>query len=527
LGNTSAIAGTLLVNGVLGGTVDVLSGGWLQGTGTVGTTNVAGGGTLASGAPFGTLTVAGNISFAPGSALEVKTDPAGVVTLLHATGSAIIGGGTVNVITQGSLFRIGARYTILTADGGRVGQFNAINEITGPLVDMRLGYDSNNVYLDIARNSATLCSFAVTQNQCATSTTEASLGLNNPVVVAVLGLPDLPSIQAALDLLSGEIHASAKGAALENSRFLRDAVTDRVRQSFDTIRTSSRRAPERTAWEDVATGRAVWAKSFGSWGRGTGNGNAASTTGRAGGIFVGSDMIIAETFRAGIATGYSNSSLTAATRYSSVSSDDYHVALYGGGQWSALGLRFGAAHTWHNVRANRNIIFPGFADSASATYGARTTQVFGEAGYALSNDGLIFEPFARLASVNLETGGYVERGGPAALQGLSSTNAVTFSTFGLHATKALQLSSGVNVAARGTVGWRHAYGSITPITTNAFASSTSFMITGLPIAPNAIVVNAGLDINVTNSVTLGISYDGQFARAATDSGLRADLTWRF
>jgi outer membrane autotransporter protein len=121
----------------------------------------------------------------------------------------------------------------------------------------------------------------------------------------------------------------------------------------------------------------------------------------------------------------------------------------------------------------------------------------------------------------------VERGGPAALQGLSSTNAVTFSTFGLHTTKALQLSSGVNVAARGTVGWRHAYGSITPITTNAFASSTSFMITGLPIAPNAIVVNAGLDINVTNSVTLGISYDGQFARAATDSGLRADLTWRF
>ncbi len=71
-GSTSVLAGTLVVNGVLGGTLDVLAGARLQGIGTVGSTNVASGGTLAPGAPFGTLSVAGDISFAPGSVFESR-----------------------------------------------------------------------------------------------------------------------------------------------------------------------------------------------------------------------------------------------------------------------------------------------------------------------------------------------------------------------------------------------------------------------------------------------------------------------
>lgn len=63
----------------------------------------------------------------PGSTYEVRTDPAGVITQLQATGSATIGGGTVNVVTQGSVFRTGARYTILTA-AGRTGQFDALTQ---------------------------------------------------------------------------------------------------------------------------------------------------------------------------------------------------------------------------------------------------------------------------------------------------------------------------------------------------------------------------------------------------------------
>ena len=69
-----------------------------------------------------------------------------------------------------------------------------------------------------------LCSLAVTRNQCATSTTEASLGTDNPLVAAILSLPNLASIQHALNLVSGEIYASTNGALIDNSRYVREAA---------------------------------------------------------------------------------------------------------------------------------------------------------------------------------------------------------------------------------------------------------------------------------------------------------------
>lgn len=76
-----------------------------------------------------------------------------------------------------------------------------------------------------------------------------------------------------------------------------------------------------------------------------------------------------------------------------------------------IGLRFGAAHTWHDIQTNRSIVFPGFSDVAKAAYGARTAQVFGEAGYALTFADLKFEPFARLAQVSLATDSFNGGGG--------------------------------------------------------------------------------------------------------------------
>ncbi len=39
------------------------------------------------------------------------------------------------------------------------------------------------------------------------------------------------------------------------------------------------------------------------------------------------------------------------------------VALYGGTQWGDFALRFGAAYTWHEVKVDRSIAFPGFSDA--------------------------------------------------------------------------------------------------------------------------------------------------------------------
>lgn len=69
-------------NGKLGGSVAVLHGGTLGGSGTVGSgagssVTVASGGTLAAGNSIGTLTIDGDLAFASGSRFEVEVDPAG------------------------------------------------------------------------------------------------------------------------------------------------------------------------------------------------------------------------------------------------------------------------------------------------------------------------------------------------------------------------------------------------------------------------------------------------------------------
>ena len=96
------------------------------------------------------------------------------------------------------------------------------------------------------------------------------------------------------------------------------------------------------------------------------------------------------------------------------SSDNFHLGLYGGAQWGRLGLRLGAAHTWHALRVSRPVAFAGYADGLKSDYRAGTTQVFGDLGYRIDTAVGAVEPFVSAAYVNLRTGRIDERGGAAA-----------------------------------------------------------------------------------------------------------------
>jgi outer membrane autotransporter protein len=64
-------------------------------------------------------------------------------------------------------------------------------------------------------------------------------------------------------------------------------------------------------------------------------------------------------------------------------------------------------------------------------------------------------------------------------------------------------------------------------TTLAFAGSNAFTIAGVPIAKNAALVEAGLDLALSKSATLGVSYTGQLAADAQDHAFKANLAIRF
>jgi autotransporter-associated beta strand protein len=116
-GATTINGGMLVVNSGIAsssGTI-VNAGGTLAGIGNVGNTAIAGG-TLApgSGAPGSSLTVNGVLGFTAGSTYAVNVNPT-TSSFAHVTGTATLGGATVNAIYAGGGGYVSKQYTILTA----------------------------------------------------------------------------------------------------------------------------------------------------------------------------------------------------------------------------------------------------------------------------------------------------------------------------------------------------------------------------------------------------------------------------
>ena len=520
-GTTSVETGALAVNGQLGGVVNVLANGRLQGTGTLDTVFVDG--TVAPGNSIGTLNIDNNITFNAGSIFEVEADPAGQSDKVVAAGTATINGGTVRVLAGAGGYAPETRYTILTAANG-IAPGGAFSGVTSNFAFLTpsLAYDANNVFLTMTRNGVAFQNVGVTRNQIATGNALDSLN-GGAAYNAALGL-SADQARHAFDQLSGEIHASARSVMIEDSQFLRNAVNERLRNAFKGARGVA------TGEDGVpmpADGFGFWSQGFGSWGHIGGDGNAARLGRSIGGFFAGADAQAFDTWRFGAVAGYSRSSFDVKDRLSTGSSDNYHVGLYGGTDLGDLAVRTGAAYTWHDISMTRDVRFGGFNETLKSDYDAGTTQLFGEFAYGFDVGAARFEPFANLAYVNLDTDGFAERGGTAALNGASDDMDATFTTLGLRGSTSFDMNGAI-VTAKGMVGWRHAYGDKTPTAGMRFAAGgNAFSVGGVPIAKDVAVIEAGLDFTLTQSATLGVSYAGQFGSGLSDQSFKANLNVKF
>ncbi len=525
-GGTTVSNGTLRNMGVVG---DVLvAGGTFGGDGTAGAVTINSGGTLAPGNSIGVMTAA-SATFDANSTYEIELDDAGNVAgvnndVLNVTGAASINGGTVHVMPEngtddGSTYTPGTTYTIMTAAGGVSGEFASVSDAYAFLY-FTLDYDANNVFLNSVQ-ATSFCLDGMSDNQCATGDGTFSLGVGNSVFDAVAVLTDTEA-PIALDQLSGEIHASAKTALLEDSRFPREAAMDRLRVALGGVG-----ADDSARIEDrISESFALWGQGFGSWSQWGSDGNAAAMDRTIGGLLMGGDALVWDNARFGVLGGYSRSDFSVDDRASSGTADTYTLGVYGGGEWDAFTMTGGAAHSWHSVDTSRSVAFTGFSDSLSASYSARTVQAWGEAAYSFETGAARFEPFANLAYVNLSTDGFTESGGAAALTAAPNTVDATFATLGLRAETDVVLGN-MQTTLRGTVGWRHAFGGA-PTSQMTFASgSDDFTIAGVPLAQDMLVLDAGINANLTENATLGFAYGGQFGSGVQEHSARASLNVRF
>jgi fibronectin-binding autotransporter adhesin len=494
--------GTLAVNGLIGGTLEVWAAGRLQGVGTVGAATVSG--TIAPGNSIGTLTVAGNLTFAPGSIFEVEADASGESDKIVASGAAAIQGGAVKVLAGAGTYKPQTSYLILHADGGLgAGRFDSVTSNLAFLVPS-LSYDGANVYLRLRRNDISFADIGVTPNQVAVGAATEALGSANPIFEAVINL-STDQAPTALDQLAGSDYASARGALIQDSRLMRDAMLSR-------------------SAEASAQGLSTWGRALASWGEAQGDGAAQGYERDTQGLITGFDRSLGADVRAGMALGYSSSNLT--TTHAKHNVETYQAGGYVLANRKMVSFQLGGAYAWNNARASRRVGFGTLNQTLSSDYSARTVQIFGEVALKRELAGTMLQPFAGVAHVALLGAQMSERGGNAALHSGDSDEHVTYGALGLR-TRTDCGTGDFRLRFTGSAALRHTFGDRAPTINMAFPTGPSFRIVGVAMNRNAIAVDAGLQADLSQTIALAIGYTGDYGDRSTDHGARASLVWRF
>ena len=314
---------------------------------------------------------------------------AGRITVVN---TATLGGALGVTVTPG-LYGLSTPYTLLTA-GAISGQFAQLISSPPPSAFLSLSgpiYSPTSVGVTLTRTPFGALAGLTANQRAVGNALEAaySTTLTGPAAtlytnLLMTGTPD------ALSQLSGEVHGSVQAVMVDDSRYVRQAVLGRLRLApyaggTGAIAALGSGGPTLAYGEsaiDAALAYAnkkpsfpikapplaapletpdltFWAQGVGAWGKIDSDGNAADASRNLSGVFTGFDRRFGD-WRAGLAAGYSNSSVSVSARASSANIDTAYVAAYAGTSFWAWNFRSGATFAWNTIGTSRTIAFPGF-----------------------------------------------------------------------------------------------------------------------------------------------------------------------
>ncbi|MFK0333501.1 autotransporter domain-containing protein [Rhizobium sp. NPDC090275] len=500
-GTATVSGGSLINDGVISGAVDVDDGGLLSGNGTVGGILVNAGGILAPGPGIATLGVNGDVTFATGSTYQVDIATSDLSDRVDATGTVSIQGGTLAVKAATGNYATATSYTILTG-GSITGTFDTVTSDFA-FLSPTLIYDATTIDMRLDRNGVQFADVADTANGRATATAVEALGSGRAVYDAILSLDTATAASAFLQL-SGEAHASLKSALLWQSRFPREAILDEI------------------AWgpHQRETDATFWTSGFLSSNVLSGGDNAAGIDARFTGALFGADAPVSDHWRVGGMVGYGQQS------FDQVDANAYYAGLYAMGDIGPVQLAGGAIYAHNEASTRRDIAFGTFTDQLSANYASATSQVFADLSWTYEWDMVKVQPFANLAYINLDTDGFQEKGGDAALSVTGGNAAITSSTVGLRWAMDWPENE-LPLSVSGLLGWRHIAGDVTPYSRMAFSGGSPFIIEGTEIPRDSVMAEIGVSAKLSKSARLTLNYSGEFGKGLRSNAIQMNLATSF
>ncbi|QCI67101.1 autotransporter domain-containing protein [Phreatobacter stygius] len=510
-GLTTIEAGTLSVNGMLGGTLAVLSGGTLGGTGTVGNTVVAAGGVLAPGNSIGTLTVAGNLAFAAGSSYRVEVSPT-TADRTTVTGTASLAG------TVTASFQLGApisrQYAILHAAGGVSGTFDpgVVTNLPASLKSS-LSYDGTHAYLnfDIAYSG-------LPRNQQSVA---------DAIAASFRGTGSLPMIFAAmtpggLTTVSGEVAAGTQQAAFNGASLFLNLMLDPMAGA----RGATASAPGSSLIEmadlsagptpaaRVEAGWSVWTKASGQAGRSASDAglSAAGTTSSMFGVAAGADKRIAADTLVGFALSGGGSSFGGR---GSASGDFFQAGLYGSTRLGEGYLSAALAYGWNRFDVSRQVSVGGLSETYTSSPVGHTLGGRIEAGRRFGTRALAWTPYAAVEAIGYSASAYSE-GFAAPATGIfaltygARTSGTLRTELGLRLDSLTPLAPGADLLTFGRLAYGYQAGTQRSIDA-AFQTlaGSGFAVFGARASTHTMLASFGAEARLAGGMRATASLDGE------------------
>lgn len=524
-GITNVSEGTLIVSGYHGDSaVTVKDGAMLKGNGTIGTLNVESAGILAVPSADNVLTINGDIHLAPNAVYRVdgnhgRIESNGKATIdgsLLKLNLATVSSRTDNTRTYRSIFD--QNYTLLTASQGIEGQFT-YSPSDYLFIEPTLSYSTNNVTMQLQRNSTAFSDIAQTRNQRNVAQAINQLESDNPLYEQIVLSSSQNDVRAAYQQLDGQLYADITSSLFNDSRHLRDTLNQRLRQKTGEVDFA----------EVKQNHHGAWVRLLSTWGHTDGDDNAYGYNSKTYGVLLGLDKLTEDNQSVfGVSTGYTRSSINGHGN-SSADLNNYHLGLYASHQYHQWIMKIGGIYSWHKIDANRTVQY----DLAtpvhfSPNYHAQSRQLFTELSYNIDMQQFKLEPFINVAYVNIQTDGFNEGQDAAALTANKQHDDIILSTQGVRFDTKWSITPTFNAMFRNELAWQHQYGNLERDSRLGFNAGTStFTVNSTSAARDGVILKSHLALKTDDNLEFVLGYNGFWSKNIYDNGLNLGINWAF
>lgn len=505
------------------------------GSGAVKTASFQNQGTLVVGSVSGTGTLAidGDFENDAGATYVVKfSDTAN--DLLDISGSATLAG-AVEVTALNSITK--ASYTVLTADGGINGTFDTLVPYLSPFVRATLDYTANDVLLLIN---------PIADSAGGSSVAEAlfhATGAGPELTQALNDISNMSEEEAgkALNQMTPEQSDAPTNGTTQTVLTFHNQTSDRI-ASLQSTMVASRGGARLALGGQMAgdlTASLVSSATpdpvrFGFWGRAFGlKGNLDAQSGLAnglsykgGGMDGGFDTLVGEETLVGLSVGYARILNDPDRIGASSDVTSYSLGLYTATQMGAADFAAQLGYTRNDYHASRRIvILPATDEVAASDFDGYTLSARFEAGYTLTYGDVALRPVIGLDGLRLQSDAYAETGAPGFnLTQDARTEYLLRSTVGL----AASFNGGPVTPSLG-LRWGHDIVQPDGALSYAFAglANSTFVINANTPGRDAALIDAGLDVTLSEALDLSVAASTDLRDNAEDYGLSVKLRFHW